>query len=175
MNDPRLAFLRPSHPYQVSYRLNRRQSRLTLIVDCPDGIAGHLCAFLETSLGLAHQLRRVEEAAARTLRTDRMILAMKKQHARIRAAYLKLRRLKVKHRAAVLAVSEQPEWADLRERYRWTRATFSACIGPASLYQPSVVGPGPHSARIRAVPVPNTESAQRTLSHGAVKTRRAAS
>lgn len=139
MNDPRLAFLHPHFPFQVRSRLNRRRQEITLTIRLQPhsrqpGIAATVQRGLDALAGLGAMLDRHEQAGTRTLRVDAQLKAWEKRKAAVRAAYLKLRKLNVQHRAAVRAVSDSPAFADLREQWRWTRAEFSSCIGPRALY-----------------------------------------
>lgn len=164
------AFLAESRAYFDSHLVTVNAGLGSLFIICFQASDGS--TIRRTWLGLAHQLNRAEQSAARTLRTDQTIRAWEQRKERVRRAYRKLRGLGVAHRAAVLAVSEQAAFSDLCSVHGWRRSDFSACIGPASLYQPSV-DPGAVSGRIRAVP--NPRQAKQVSRGGLVKTGRAAS
>jgi hypothetical protein len=140
MTDHRLAFLNPRFPFLVRSRLNRRRSELTLTIrlqahNRQPGMIGAVQKGLDALAGLGAILDRHEQTAARAIRVDATLKAWEKKKSQVRAAYLKLRKLNVRHRAAVRAVFDSPAFADLRDHpHRLDRSAFSSIIGPASLY-----------------------------------------
>ena len=124
--------LKPDHSLVVEF---------TFPPDCPDADS-FATGIIDAAAVLANlfgQFSRQIERVARTQRADAVNEHWKARQREVQHVYLDLRRDGIRHRAAIRSLMTDPRFDELRSRYRWDSATFSATVksflGPVPLHQ----------------------------------------
>ena len=122
--------------------------KFTFPPNCPDS-AQWATGIVEAGQVLGNLFSQFARQLERTERTQRAETVNKHWQARqrqIQQAYVELRQAGVLHRAAIRSLMVDPRFEDLRSKYRWDSAVFSATVR-------ATLGPSP----LRIVPTATTK------------------
>ena len=129
-------------PCTVSSYVDDNQSvvvTFTFPPNCPDSTQWAI-GIVEAGQVLGNlfgQFARQLEQTERTQRAEAVNKRWRGRQRQVQQVYFELRQAGVRHRAAIRSLMADPRFEDLRSKYRWDSAVFSATVkatlGPSSL------------------------------------------
>ena len=120
-------WLDPDFPFKVEVRINKKNDRIVLTIETPEGWARDLREALDVLTALQDLIRRRIGHARHLQRLDAQLLAARTDNRGIFEAYRQARKTGKKHREAVRLVARDPAFSHLLDR-GWERADFARVI-----------------------------------------------